>query len=344
MKTKLSLLICVILITTTNYAQKVVALHSSTNGVQYFNENAAFQEAYDASVAGDTIYLPGGTHTPPNVFNKKLTIFGAGHHPDATIATFTTKISGNVILGENADGFHLEGVHITSELIIGNTNDISINDITIKRCRWTNLRVPGTQDMSTSNNNVFVENIFNSVYDCRNLRSSSFFNNIISNHAYYEIWDLYFVNNVFTHSDTYGTVTPTFNANNCVFQNNIFLQEGNNVVVGSDNTFENNIFCNTISALGTDPTEVNSYYMTRSEVLVNQTGNVFEYTDNYHLQAGAATNLGTDATETGIYGGVYPWKDYSIPTNPHISSKSISGSSDTNGNIQIDINVHAQTN
>lgn len=340
MKVKITLLLLAMVCSSTMYAQKVVALHSPTNGIQYFNETNAFQEAYTAAIVGDTIYLPGGTHTPPTLFDKQLTIFGAGHHPDATIATFETKISGTFNLGENADGFHLEGVNITGNLYLGNVGDVSLNDVTIKRCKWSNLYAQGTTVTNTSNNNVFVENIFGSIYDCRNLRSSSFFNNII-NSGYYGLNDLYFVNNVFT----YASSSYVINTTNCVFQNNIFLQDySNNICSGADNTFENNIFCRANPTLGTDPTVVNSYYMTRAEVLVNQTGSTFDYTHDYHLQAGVETNLGTDGTETGIYGGVYPWKDYSIPTNPHISSKTISGASDSSGNIQVDINVHAQGN
>ena len=346
MKTNFTLFVLAILCSATIQAQKVVALHSPTNGIQYFSDSGAFSEAYDAAVAGDTLYLPGGTHTPPSVFDKQLTIFGAGHHPDATTATFATTISGSVYLGENADGFHLEGVYITQDLRLGNTNDISVNDVVIKRCKWSNLYALGTTETNTSNNNVFVENIFTALYDCRNLRSSSFFNNIVQTYSSYQVWDLYFVNNVFNHSDTYSTITPTHTAYNCVFQNNIFLHEGNVVLGGADNTLENNIICYTGTSLvlGTDPTAVNSYIMTRTDVLVNQTGNLFDYAHDYHLQAGAATNLGTDGSETGIYGGTYSWKDFSIPTNPHISSKVISGASDASGNIQVDINVHAQTN
>lgn len=345
MKTKLSFLILVILFTTSNYAQKVVALHSSTNDVQYFSESAAFQEAYDAAIAGDTIYLPGGTHTPPALFDKQLTIFGAGHHPDATTATFTTTISGSFYLGENADGIHLEGLYITGDLFVGNTSDVSVNDIVVKRCHFTNLRAPGLAETNTSNNNLFVENIFSSIYDGNNFRSSSFFNNIIeSGNRGTSLTDLYFSNNIFLFEDNYPNYYGAFSFYNCVLQNNIFVNQGPELSYGADSTFENNIFCRSNPTLGTDPTLVNNYNMARSEVFVNQTGGVFNYEDDYHLQATAALNLGTDGTETGIYGGVYPWKDYSIPTNPHISSKSISGASDSSGNIQVDINVHAQTN
>lgn len=344
MRTKVLFLLAALFCVTIVYAQKVVALHSGAT-VTYFNDNDAFQSAYDAAIDGDIIYLPGGTHTALTI-DKQLTIFGAGHHPDVTTATFKTTISGTIYLGDNADGSHLEGLYITGNLYIGNTSDISVDNVTVKRCKWANLYAPGTADTNTSNNNVFVENIIGTIYDGNNLRSSSFFNNIIEwGNRNTNLTDLYFSNNIFFYEDISGTIYGGFTFNNCVLQNNIFAQQGHVLSYGADTTFENNIFCYNSPALGTDPTLSNNYYMTRADVFVNQSGNIHDYTHDYHLQPAAAANLGNDGTETGIYGGtVYTWKDYSIPTNPHISSKTISGASDSSGNIQVDINVHAQNN
>lgn len=328
-------------------AQKVVALHSPTNGVQFFNSDIAFQDAYDAAIAGDTIYLPGGTHFPPSIFEKQLTIFGAGHNPNATTATFPTLISGNFIMGDNADGFYLEGVQINGNLYVGNASNIPVENITVKRCRWNTTYAQG-DGVTPSQNNIFIENVINNIYDIRNMRSCTFMNNIFEGTLGYNLISLSFLNNVFNYSYPGSSTAQVISyANGCLFKNNIFLQESNDVCEGNGtSTWINNIFCTstTTPLLGLDPVLVNNYFMARANVLVNQTGNAFDYTHDYHLQAAAAANLGDDGLETGIYGGFYPWKDYSIPINPHISSKTISGSSDTNGMIQLDINVHAQNN
>jgi hypothetical protein len=346
MKTKLSFLIIVILFTTTNYAQKIVALHSPTNGVQYFNDDYSFQTAYTAAVAGDTIYLPGGTNIPPAKFEKQLTIFGAGYHPDATTATYPTKISGNVTLSEEADGFYLEGVEITG-YIAYDTNE-SVNDVTIKRCKsYYGLSFAGDRTNPSENNN-FIENIL-PYLSVDNLMNSMFLNNILSRTGY--LRNLVFLNNIFLYTGSSNSYEVIYYANNCMFKNNIFTQENGNICEGlGTSTWANNIFCHPNNALasptglGTDPTigEDGNYYVVRADLFVNQTGNAFSYDDDYHLQTAAATNLGDDGTETGIYGGFYPWKDYSIPINPHISSKSISPTTDINGLIQVNINVHAQ--
>lgn len=331
----------------TMQGQKVVALHSPTNGVEFFESDIAFQEAYNAAVAGDTIYLSGGTHFPPTLVDKQLTIFGTGHNPDATSATFATLISGNFALGDNADGFYMEGVEIGGSLYVGNATNVPVDNVTIKRCKWTSLY--GQGDGSTpSLNNVFIENVIGSIYDIRNMRSCTFMNNILEGTLSYNLISLSFINNVFNYSYPGSSSAQVIGyANACLFKNNIFLQENNDICEGTgSSTWINNIFCTSTTnpSLGLDPTLVNNYFMSRANVLVNQTGTTYDYTHDYHLQATAAANLGDDGTETGVYGGFYPWKDYSIPINPHISSKTISGATDENGFIQIDINVHAQDN
>jgi len=328
------------------FAQKVVALHSPTNGVQYFNDDYSFQTAYTAAIAGDTIYLPGGTNIPPAKFEKQLTIFGAGYHPDATDATYPTKISGNVTLSEEADGFYLEGVEITGQLLYDNNE--SINDVTIKRCKMVSLYIGGDRTNPSENNN-FIENVIPNI-TADNLLNSMFLNNILIKTGF--LRSLVFLNNIFLYSyPSNNSYEVIYYANNCMFKNNVFLQENGNICEGlGTSTWANNIFChpNQVadppSGLGTDPTigAEGNYYMLRADVLVNQTGSTFSYDHDYHLQATAALNLGDDGLETGIYGGFYPWKEFSIPINPHISSKTISPTTDINGMIQVDINVHAQ--
>ena len=95
-------------------AQKV-ALHSGGN-VSIFNGTTALVDAYNQSVNGDTIYLPGGGFTAPTTINKKLTIYGAGHYVDSTQATGKTFWNGALNFGVDADQFTIEGVNLASNL------------------------------------------------------------------------------------------------------------------------------------------------------------------------------------------------------------------------------------
>ncbi len=332
-----------VLVSTALFSQKIVVLHSPVNGVQYFNDDNPLQSAYAAAeVAGDTIYLPGGSMQPPVRFAKSLVIYGAGHYPSAATATVKTIISGNFYLSDEADNFHLEGVRISGNLYF-DTNE-AIENVTIKRCSLNNITIYGNRT-NPAVNNTFVENIINGGCWIENLTNSMFFNNIIQG-GINQARNLTFLNNLFLYSVPGDDRYQVFGyANNCMIKNNVFLQENNNISEGNGaSTWSHNIFCtsSTTPGLGLDPILISNYFMDRADVLVNQTGTTFDYTHDYHLQAGALANLGDDGLQVGVYGGFYPWKDLSIPVNPHISSKNISATSDANGMIQVNINVHAQ--
>ncbi|MCF6295318.1 MAG: hypothetical protein L3J25_06480 [Flavobacteriaceae bacterium] len=344
MKTKSILFTLTFLCSIILFAQKIVVLHSPTNGVQYFNDDIALQTAYTAAIAGDTLYLPGGTHFPPTRFEKQLTIFGAGHYPSATTATYLTKISGNFVISDEADGLYLEGVEITGQLSF-DINE-SVNDVTIKRCRINGSMYILGNGTIPAENNTFIENII-PIVQVDNMLNSMFFNNIIR--EIYNARNLSFINNTFLRSSPSSGNQVVNYANNCLFKNNVFYQNNNNICEGNgSSTWVNNIFCTstTTPLLGLDPILVDNYFMTLSDVttLIYPDIETFDYSFDYHLLPLAAANLGDDGTVTGVYGGFYPWKDFSIPTNPHISSKNISATTDVNGMIQVDINVHAQDN
>jgi hypothetical protein len=80
-----------------------------------------------------------------------------------------------------------------------------------------------------------------------------------------------------------------------------------------------------------------------SSVLVSQSGLSFSYSQDYHLQS-PSTYVGTDSSQVGIYGGLYPFKDGSIPMNPHIVSKTIQQTTSSSGNLNINVKVKAQDN
>ena len=94
---------------TANAQQKVV-LQSEGKMTTFATANS-FRDAYDAASDGDTIYLPGIEYSPPSTFNKKLVVYGTGHHPTATEATGQTIVNG-LSLGSGAAGSHFEGFRV----------------------------------------------------------------------------------------------------------------------------------------------------------------------------------------------------------------------------------------
>ena len=68
--------------------------------------------------------------------------------------------------------------------------------------------------------------------------------------------------------------------------------------------------------------------------------NQFGYDVNYTLLASAQSAfLGTDGTQVGIYGGTFPFKLNSVPTNPSITSKDIAQQTNDNGELAVDVTL-----
>jgi hypothetical protein len=349
MKTKLT--ICFIFLHFALMAQvKIVALHHPGSDVQFFsNENDAqpFQLAYTAAVDGDTIYITGGTYAPPTSFNKRLIVYGAGHFPSATSATQSTKISGNISFGDLADGTHLEGMEIQGSIVYPAE---SVNDIMVKRCN-INSSVSAT---STSGNfcldNYYVENVIQGEINLLNMRSVVFENNFIRGTSRNLIMGMFSHNIFLRKTDHYNSGDYViFYANASVFSDNIFINSnsyyGNqNILNNGQCTWKNNAFTLNSPNLGTDPIVTNNYYgQSMVNLMVNYINeSAFSYTQDYHLTALGLGLIAFDGTQVGIYGGTAPFKDESIPVNPHILSTTIAPTSN-NGLLNVNIQVQAQS-
>ncbi len=328
---------------------KIVALHRQGSSVQYFsneNDQHPFQLAYNAAVDGDTIYLTGGTFTPPNPFNKRLIVFGAGHFPSATGATLSTKISGNLNFGGLADGSHFEGIEMLGSIIYPAE---SVNDVTVKRCRIAaNITASSTSgDFSLSN--YFLENVILGQINLLNVRSVVFANNIIGGTSRNLITGM-FMHNIFLRKTEHFSETDwlIFYADATTFSNNIFINSvnywgGQNILNNGTCVWNNNVFRLANPTLGTDPFLSNNHFnQTITNLLVNYTSeSAFSYSQDYRLTALGLGLAASDGTQVGIYGGTGPFKEESVPVIPHIQSAIIQPSSN-NGQLNVNIQVKAQ--
>lgn len=318
---------------------QTIALHS-TSGVQIFTGNTALDLAYTEAQNGDTLYLSGGLFTPPTGFDKGLTIFGAGHYVDSTLATGKTFINGNITLNENADLFYLEGVEITGNFTV--TTNHSVNNIIIKRCKLNGtFKALGDLTNPTSNLSL-IGNVLMNRISIQNVQNALLSNNIISNTFDGSNGNL-ISNNIIMSFIWGSSMDYLFFGSNNTLNNNIILWEGYNADVnGSGNVFNNNLYVEPTPNYGTAATSNGNYTgILQANIFVNQTGTSFNYSHDYHLQT-PATYLGTDGSQVGIYGGTFPYKEGAVPLNPHIQIKNISPTTDTNGDLQIQIQVEAQ--
>jgi len=312
----------------------VVALHK-VGEVLYFSTSNAFNLAYDSAVTGDTIYLPGGTFTPPDI-RKGIKIFGVGHYPDSTAATNATIINSNVNIGHEADGLHLEGVKIMGQLGFESNAASGIDNVAVRRCYMQNITAPGSV---IHNNNLFSENVILNISDLSALQASGFYSNIIESRIY-NIFNCVFENNIFLFHAVSAYVSIN-NAQSSIFNNNIFENYG--VASGNANSFSNNLVGGTAAlSLGTNPISNSNYRIDPEGVYISEVNQLFEYTDNFHLTELALTVFGDDGSQTGIYGGIFPYKEGAVPITPHISVKNIANTSNNQGKIEVEIEVHSQ--
>jgi hypothetical protein len=321
-------------------AQQVVALQQSGDA-QFYSGTDAFRLAYNAATSGDTIYLSGGSFLVPDTIARTVTVFGAGHYPDFTGPTGQTLLSGDVILAEGANNSYFEGLYLTKRLVF--TKDHQIDDVVVRRCRIDGeiLYSQSTGGTNYSNNTLFTECVLtrtssHSFHNSRNLTltNSIVFASYIAGLSYGTIANSLFFYRSSSGVLYYGDYTVV---KNCVIANGkIYSYSGYC-------SFLNNVFFNVDAAPGFDTnTGSNNYYgVARENFYMEQEGDKFDYTHDYNLQS-PESFLGTDGTQVGIYGGMHPWKEGSVPMIPHITRKNISHSVDADGNLKIEIDVAAQ--
>lgn len=314
-------------------AQQKVALHSNGTTTIFGGANP-FVDAYNASANGDTLYLPGGTIPYPSTIDKGLVIIGAGHYPDSTLATSKTILPGNLFISQNTDELWLEGIEITGNITFNSNH--KIDSVTIRRSKFISLTYTGSGSTPCTEN-VVRENIITGGVNLGNATSSMLSNNSIGGQISYAN-NIGIPNNIFllNPSTTSTSGSVLLHVNNSFISNNIIFRNYG----GEYNVYYNcnlNIFSRNIFALVPDlatNTFIDNYSIDISTVFINQSGNIFDHNQNYHL-VNPATYLDIDAAQVGIYGGMYPSKEGAASQNPHIQSKIIAAITNASGDLQI---------
>lgn len=335
---KKTLLISILIATAiTVNAQKVALLHNGVTTI--FSSVNPFTDAYTAAVSGDTIYLPGGSFTPPTLINKALTIFGAGHYVDSTMVTGKTYINGGFTLQADADKFYMEGLEINGGVDF--TSNESVNQVNIRRCKInTTINIPGNLTKPSTNFSL-IGSVVQGNIDLENAQTVLISNSILQGQVVNSNGNL-FNNSIWLNNYVSWGTGSTIGGNNNQLNNNIFIRSSPDLIYGSGNIFIRNLCVHATPGYGTLPTVNNTYPgVDQVNIFVNQTGYVFDYSHNYHLKT-PATYLGTDGKEVGIYGGAFPYKEGAVPANPHFITKNIAAKTNINGQLQIQIQVAAQ--
>lgn len=318
-------------------AQKV-ALHSP-GGTNYFDGINGLSMAYNAASSGDTIYLPGGSFNPPANIDKRLVIYGAGHYVDSTLATGKTIINNNVVYRGNSDNSLLEGVEITGTLTFAWGE--AVDGVTIRRCKINGHFIADGDLSAPAHNLALTGNVFTGHIIIPNCVNALISNNIIQYGVDGTNGNV-ISNNIFLSRLTNGSY-ENYRGSNNQLSNNIFILQGSyGMTSGTGNVYSNNVMAFANPSYGTSSTTINNYTgIDPASVFISHTGNVFSYGHDYHVQSPGVW-LGADGTEAGIYGGVFPYKEGAVPSNPHIRFRSIAPQTNSEGELNIQIRVGAQ--
>nr|HPR33238.1 hypothetical protein [Prolixibacteraceae bacterium] len=165
------------LFTIGSYAQKAV-LHTSGD-VKFFSGTSALVNAYAAATTGDTIYLSGGGFTSPGTIDKGLRLYGAGHYPDSTQATYKTILNGNTTLSENADGMYMEGFELNGYLYTTSNNQV--DQFTMKYCLISgDVNIQGSLT-TPSKNWIFINCVIKGTVYLTNGINIAIYNSLLAN-------------------------------------------------------------------------------------------------------------------------------------------------------------------
>jgi len=336
MKTFLISTILLLAISLYSTAQNLITVQNGSK-VQFYT---SLDSAYVHSADGDTLYLPGGSYSPPAEINKSIHIIGVGHNPDSTSATNFTLINGSIDLRQGASNGSLTGVYLTGNILLTDT----IYNYSVERCNVGDLSLT-----TFTHNNSFVENVIRTGVYGGNSSNNLFFNNIFNSHAtlsYTNTFGGFNAGTEFKNNIIFGPISQnSYSIIGTIFENNIFI--GGDFYYPTNCVFSNNLVDST------GYIRWDAYGNTHDSNLINQGvgsifvkytgGGSFKYTDNYHLKSGSpGKNAGKDGTDIGIYGGVFPWKEGSVPFNPHIISSTIANKTNSDGTLHVSIKVEAQ--
>jgi hypothetical protein len=341
MKSILVTTLTFLFLVTFSFSQRRVALHHQ-GSVQIFSSPNALQEAYNAASNGDTIYLPGGQYNGITL-GKKLNIYGAGYHLDSTNATNFTIINGNITFVDGSDGSVIQGLYVTSSIIVDYGN--KVDSLKIRRNYVGGaIALDGNFNASEASKSTGIE-----IYE--NIVCAEIYCQFASNvHIHHNIFKRLFnikengwIHHNIWFGSSYYSIEQVYNS---LFENN-YIQWGNWGFYGvANNTFIKNAF-------DFDPTGsllntwIGNYVNVSTATLFVNPSNPYNFAQfplaDFHLN-NPATYLGTDGTQIGLFGGSKPFKQGGLPENPHIRYKNIAPQTDNNGQLSIDIKVGAQDN
>ena len=293
------------------------------DGVQVFYGADALNYAVDAAQDGNTIYLSAGNFNGAYSLSKSIKIIGCGgfNENDAK----NTIIRGLNILrnGTYSNYLELEGFIVKGSTQIRQSSMVKMSKIYFQN----------SCDFLDNGSNIEISGSL--IPDYLNFNGSSLSNTNISNCIITRL--------------TYGVsnISTVLVSNSIIYDinwgdYNISLQ--NNIIAANQyNSFPNSVYNNIFTGADNFPNVTNQSgnweNVGLSGLFVNQPENKWDPTYDYHLK-NPANYVGTDGTQVGIYGGLFPWN--TVPSNPQITESKVNPVTTNDGKLNFQIKAEAQ--
>ena len=327
MKTKLFLLVIAACFVTISQAQQKFNVQNGTKA-EFYND---LETAIENAASGDTIYLPGRVvQVQQNlVINKKLALIGAGWSTGNIGGLQTTEIkrSGNYAHINFSDG-------ASGSLIMGclferiNVSGSGVSDITI----WRNRVMTDIVVLSSTSQRIIIrENVL------REINGGYASDCLIQNNLCASVIG-------FTNTQIFNNVAAEsiYGLAGCNIDNNYIGNMRYGFLNVSNTTYKNNAFGVDVTFPAGNNTGINN--LTNQTFANTFTGNDYALPETIKIKdTSPCKNAGSDGTDIGVYGGPTPFKETTIPINPHITKTSISSQTDKDGKLRVAIQVSAQT-
>ncbi len=315
----------------------------------------SIEDALTAAQPNDKLYFSGGSHTTqPGGITVDIPLhwIGAGISPDSSNVTamttlVTPDLSSNFIFTTGAGGSSFTGFNFApaggntfsgASFVYGTDGtDDAPQNMVFERCLFQCYVGLGREELGAASSGTFNECIFTGTVAGVGPSATTFTrcifasqittfrpSGLLIDHSVFLLYGLGDCNNAlvknsvfYPTSQPWGQTTATWN--NCLF--------------GTNET--------TANVSGTN----NIYGQLQSGIFVDQTDNLFQWTDDLHLAAGSpGMAAADDGTDIGIYGSTSPFKPGGVPYNPHYRQASIATSTNPNGDLPVNIRVAAQPN
>lgn len=322
----------------TAFAQQQMATLNHNDTITVFYGRYALKDAHNAAVAGDIVTLSPGTFEKCDI-TKPITLRGAGATIDTIAGTYPTVIAGNFKLDiPKHTEYYLviEGVYMSQEIDINKLYNAKFN-----RCNIDELRYGAASASSVSNEIAegveFVNCLIREIYNYGQYSSTSNFT-FVNCALYWKACEVpsTFINSLlimgtsFSKSTAYNSVITRINNYNSEFTqtanaiNSIFIRNG----------YGGNILANTTNNTNVTYNNLNEVFETWHSCTISN----FSFDERYILKEEIATSfLGTDGTEVGIHGGMFPFD--TRPSYMVVKKCNVANKSTIDGKLSVDIEV-----